>query len=168
MKRSAQCSARPETLPSRIAPLSPKPNSPTRIDHDFARSHSYPSQPVPLKPSWSQPVPLPPLRNHPIGYVHLPPLQDSSRTDHYPPAVPQRHQSPVSSSTSQPVCVRYTPEQRREAVRRFKEKKSRKKNQSSAIRYQVRKRLADTRPRYRGRFYKPKPSTQVNDDEIEN
>lgn len=52
-----------------------------------------------------------------------------------------------------PATLRYSPQERREALKRYKMKKLRR-NTRPAIRYQIRKRLADTRPRCRGRFFK--------------
>lgn len=163
MRRSTQCRSHPEYLPPPARSSYLKPVSPTRIDDAFARSHLHPAQIVSSKPHWSQPQLLPPVRTTRPNSVQLPPLHDR-RDNHNHVEVAQRRQSPTSSSTSQPAHARYTPEQRREAVRRFKEKKSRRKNQSSVIRYQVRKRLADTRPRFRGRFYRPKSSIEGDHD----
>lgn len=74
---------------------------------------------------------------------------------------------PSSKSTNllnqQAATWQYTPEQRKDAVRRYREKKLRRRGNATAIRYQVRKQLADTRPRFRGRF--SKPSTKHDDTE---
>jgi len=58
--------------------------------------------------------------------------------------------TPGSSAS---VMVAYSPAERRAAIRRFQEKK--KRALCPRIRYSVRKKLADVRPRKHGRFYKP-------------
>lgn len=60
------------------------------------------------------------------------------------------------------TLYKYSREERLEALRRFKEKK-RLRTFKKTIRYDVRKRLADTRPRYKGRFSKP-PAGETYDD----
>lgn len=49
-----------------------------------------------------------------------------------------------------------------EALARFREKKRRRQFQKR-VRYMVRKRLAETRPRYKGRFSKPPPGEMYDD-----
>lgn len=60
------------------------------------------------------------------------------------------------------TLYKYSRAERQEALRRFKEKK-RLRSFKKTIRYDVRKRLADTRPRYKGRFSKP-PAGACYDD----
>lgn len=60
----------------------------------------------------------------------------------------------LSHSISNDTLYKYTREERKDALRRFKEKK-RMRSFKKTIRYDIRKRLADTRPRYKGRFSKP-------------
>lgn len=57
---------------------------------------------------------------------------------------------------------KYTREERLEALQRFREKKRRRQFQKR-VRYMVRKRLAETRPRYKGRFSKPPPGENYDD-----
>lgn len=57
------------------------------------------------------------------------------------------------------MLVAYGPAERRAAIRRFQEKK--KRALCPRIRYSVRKKLADVRPRKHGRFYKPADATEV-------
>lgn len=49
-----------------------------------------------------------------------------------------------------------------EALERFREKK-RRRQFHKRVRYMVRKRLAETRPRYKGRFSKPPPGENYDD-----
>lgn len=49
---------------------------------------------------------------------------------------------------------KYSRQERQEALQRFREKKQRRQFQKR-VRYHVRKRLAEARPRYKGRFSKP-------------
>lgn len=52
--------------------------------------------------------------------------------------------------------VKYDRAQRKAALQRYREKKKRRRqNSRSVIRYDIRKKLADMRPRYKGRFSKP-------------
>lgn len=69
-----------------------------------------------------------------------------------------------------PVCNRglstpmfkYTRQERQEALQRFREKKQRRQFQKR-VRYHVRKRLAEARPRYKGRFSKPSADESSDD-----
>lgn len=58
--------------------------------------------------------------------------------------------------------LKYSREERLEALQRFREKK-RRRQFSKKVRYMVRKRLAETRPRYKGRFSKPPPGENYDD-----
>lgn len=60
------------------------------------------------------------------------------------------------------TLFKYTREERLEALQRFREKKRRRQYQKR-VRYMVRKRLAETRPRYKGRFSKPPPGESYDD-----
>lgn len=74
-----------------------------------------------------------------------------------------RHAPRLSDSASQDTTLyKYSREERKEALRRFKEKK-RLRTFKKTIRYDIRKRLADTRPRYKGRFSKPPPGENYDD-----
>lgn len=137
------------------------PRSPTRIDAECPTPPYQSSQPAPPRRPWREPL-LVPTHPHFSGshyYAHSIP----SHTLHvHPPMLPYstihvqgQHPHIIARPQASPI-TRYTPEQRKAAVLRFKAKKMRRKTQSSVIRYQVRKRLADTRPRFRGRFFKPK------------
>jgi hypothetical protein len=64
--------------------------------------------------------------------------------------------------TADTTLFKYSVEERKAALRRFKEKK-RLRTFKKTIRYDVRKRLADTRPRYKGRFSKPPPGALYDD-----
>lgn len=71
--------------------------------------------------------------------------------------------SPANSgSSTETTLYKYSRAERQEALRRFKEKK-RLRTFKKTIRYDVRKRLADTRPRYKGRFSKPPPGEHYDD-----
>mmetsp|Transcript_20178 Transcript_20178/g.53786 ORF Transcript_20178/g.53786 Transcript_20178/m.53786 type:complete len:153 (+) Transcript_20178:100-558(+) len=78
--------------------------------------------------------------------------------------------SPVTSPDIAALCshdtgsVAYSPEVRKERVRRYLEKKrARRSGEAKTIRYVVRKKLADVRPRVRGRFSKPvQPDTAAS------
>lgn len=65
-------------------------------------------------------------------------------------------------TVSSPVTTPYTPEQRRIAIHRYLEKKHRRRSATDRIRYQVRKKIAHARPRFRGRFSKPSSSSIPN------
>lgn len=138
-----------------------KPHSPTRIDRDnitpSSRRMNHPSMP---RLAWRDHQ-LVPIYPHLAGTQFFPhyPSMNPSMSDLSAAAQVPSLQASIQSTTAGPATIRYTPQQKREAVLRFKAKKMRRKNQSSAIRYQVRKRLADTRPRFRGRFFKPQPAT---------
>jgi CCT motif len=71
------------------------------------------------------------------------------------PLVPAPH-------TPDTILYKYSVAERAAALRRFKEKK-RLRTFKKTIRYDVRKRLADTRPRYKGRFSKPPPGALYDD-----
>lgn len=62
-------------------------------------------------------------------------------------------------STSSMETVIDCKEQRQKALQRYREKKLRRKENKIVIRYAVRKRLAESRPRLKGRFYKPALNT---------
>lgn len=135
-----------------------------------------PSQP--LQPLSSYATALPRPSHHPVSFAHKPlsPTRINEHAAQVPPAFlpgiskltnwnappfaplyPPVPMSVVKSSNPLGTSVtKYTPAERKEAVRRFKEKKKRRRSQVGVVRYQVRKRLADTRPRFRGRFYRPK------------
>lgn len=68
----------------------------------------------------------------------------------------------VIGSSMETTLYKYSRAERQEALRRFKEKK-RLRTFKKTIRYDVRKRLADTRPRYKGRFSKPPPGEHYDD-----
>lgn len=57
---------------------------------------------------------------------------------------------------------KYTRQERQEALQRFREKKQRRQFQKR-VRYHVRKRLAEARPRYKGRFSKPSADESSDD-----
>eukprot|EP00181_Compsopogon_caeruleus_P001462 CAMPEP_0184683538 /NCGR_PEP_ID=MMETSP0312-20130426/11705_1 /TAXON_ID=31354 /ORGANISM="Compsopogon coeruleus, Strain SAG 36.94" /LENGTH=130 /DNA_ID=CAMNT_0027135973 /DNA_START=196 /DNA_END=588 /DNA_ORIENTATION=- len=59
-----------------------------------------------------------------------------------------------------PWVVRYSPQERRLRVERYREKR-RQRSFKKTIRYDIRKKLADTRPRIRGRFSKPAPPEET-------
>eukprot|EP00177_Eucheuma_denticulatum_P002315 GFKZ01004150.1.p1 GENE.GFKZ01004150.1~~GFKZ01004150.1.p1 ORF type:complete len:221 (+),score=23.63 GFKZ01004150.1:111-773(+) len=134
--------------------------SPTRIDEPADPPPAVPVGALHSAPQQSilSTHKLPPLFTQAVEHRQLQPLSRGVGPIHHP--LNTRHKPLTNSAPSLagPANIRYTPEQRREAVRRFKAKKLRRKNQSTAIRYQIRKRLADTRPRFRGRFSKPSAS----------
>lgn len=76
------------------------------------------------------------------------------------------YQKPVPIATrtvrTETTFFKYTREERQEALQRFREKKRRRQFQKR-VRYMVRKRLAETRPRYKGRFSKPPPGENYDD-----
>lgn len=87
------------------------------------------------------------------------------------PALPHNVSEPIMSSSPRTTAVlakrdsvffKYTREERLEALQRFREKKRRRQFQKR-VRYMVRKRLAETRPRYKGRFSKPPPGENYDD-----
>lgn len=97
-----------------------------------------------MKPPWGHP--------HPSATVLRKQTRPIPTTRH--PTAAGSHVQVRDNTVQNPPA--YTPEQRKKALERFKEKKRRRTNSHGQIRYQVRKRLADTRPRHRGRFFKPK------------
>lgn len=88
------------------------------------------------------------------------------------PAVQHKLPTPISASPcvsatpahsrNDPTSFKYTREERQEALQRFREKKRRRQFRKR-VRYMVRKRLAETRPRYKGRFSKPPPGENYDD-----
>lgn len=74
----------------------------------------------------------------------------------------ERSVSSFAGSSAETTLYKYSRAERQEALRRFKEKK-RLRTFKKTIRYDVRKRLADTRPRYKGRFSKPPPGEHYDD-----
>lgn len=60
------------------------------------------------------------------------------------------------------TLYKYSPRERQEALRRFKEKK-RRRTFKKTVRYRIRQELAGSRPRYKGRFTKP-PAGENYDD----
>ncbi|CDF32814.1 unnamed protein product [Chondrus crispus] len=84
------------------------------------------------------------------------------------PAIMKATSSPVALSKSHhgrgadSTLFRYTREERLQALKRFRDKKRRRQFQKK-VRYMVRKRLAETRPRYKGRFSKPPPGENYDD-----
>ncbi|CAN8064612.1 unnamed protein product [Agarophyton chilense] len=76
------------------------------------------------------------------------------------PCVPPADAPPPSPSDSRTraacvVAVPYDAERRQRAIERYRRKRLRRTaGRATSIRYQIRKKLADTRPRFRGRFYK--------------
>lgn len=68
---------------------------------------------------------------------------------------PNSFHSDKSVTTSVPLAKPYSPEERKQAVYRYLAKKHRRRNATDKIRYQIRKKIAHARPRYRGRFSKP-------------
>lgn len=136
------------------------PDSPTRIEEECIISPFHAQGPSPPRRPWhEQPIaPIyPHMRSHHYLANHIP-AHGHSMHPSIPPFSVVHYQGHHSSIKTQPQgapVIRYTAEQRKAAVLRYKEKKMRRKNQSSVIRYEVRKRLADTRPRFRGRFFKP-------------
>lgn len=69
------------------------------------------------------------------------------------PTLPPSTTPAIATTVGGSVLVVYGPAERRAAIRRFQEKK--KRALCPRIRYSVRKKLADVRPRKHGRFYKP-------------
>lgn len=69
------------------------------------------------------------------------------------PALPPSTTPAIATTVGGSVLVVYGPAERQAAIRRFQEKK--KRALCPRIRYSVRKKLADVRPRKHGRFYKP-------------
>lgn len=78
------------------------------------------------------------------------------------PSGDERSSPATSGSSTETTLYKYSRAERQEALRRFKEKK-RLRTFKKTIRYDVRKRLADTRPRYKGRFSKPPPGEHYDD-----
>lgn len=79
------------------------------------------------------------------------------------PAVQQKPPpSRTNRSLHDTTSLKYNREERMEALARFREKKRRRQFQKR-VRYMVRKRLAETRPRYKGRFSKPPPGENYDD-----
>lgn len=71
--------------------------------------------------------------------------------------------SPVLNQNSPHTATfRYSRAERQEALNRFREKKRRRQFRKR-VRYHVRKRLAEARPRYKGRFSKPPPEDSSDD-----
>lgn len=137
------------------------PHSPTRIDAEYPTPPYQPSQSSPPRRPWREQL-LVPTHPHFAGshyYAHSIPTHTFQVHPAMPPFsaihIQGQHPHIIARPQASPI-TRYTPEQRKAAVLRFKAKKMRRKKQSSVIRYQVRKRLADTRPRFRGRFFKAK------------
>lgn len=60
------------------------------------------------------------------------------------------------------VTFKYTHEERQQALQRFREKK-RRRHYEKRVRYMVRKTLACSRPRYKGRFARPPPGENYDD-----
>lgn len=69
---------------------------------------------------------------------------------------------PPTFARGDATFFKYTHEERQEALKRFREKKRRRQFRKR-VRYMVRKRLAETRPRYKGRFSKPPPGENYDD-----
>ena len=64
--------------------------------------------------------------------------------------------------------VKYNRAQRRAALQRYRDKKKRRsQNRRNVIRYDIRKKLADRRPRYKGRFSKPPPGDKEGANSVE-
>ena len=64
--------------------------------------------------------------------------------------------------------VKYNRAQRRAALQRYRDKKKRRsQNCRNTIRYDIRKKLADRRPRYKGRFSKPPPGYKEEANSVE-
>lgn len=167
MRTGTQSTRPPVSLASysdRTDPHRPQdePHSPTRIDDTYEAPPTISPTPPTAKPVWVQPQPAPLYM--PVPGHHRPPFiapQAPPRPVHLAPLL--HPETRVASPMAGPASLRYTPDQRRAAVQRFKAKKLKRKNQSGVIRYQIRKRLADTRPRFRGRFSKPKPTEGEKD-----
>lgn len=102
--------------------------------------------------------PAPPPSRHPSSSSHSP-LSPTRVTS------PMHESTPLSPSSnsfhsdnaivSTPLAKPYSPEERRQAVCRYLAKKHRRRNATDKIRYQIRKKIAHARPRFRGRFSKP-------------
>lgn len=69
---------------------------------------------------------------------------------------------PVSGRGMTTPMFKYSRQERQEALQRFREKKQRRQFQKR-VRYHVRKRLAEARPRYKGRFSKPSADESSDD-----
>ncbi len=80
------------------------------------------------------------------------------------PQSPNLSRSRAAASHGDGELFKYSYEERQAALRRFREKKRRRQFQKT-VRYMVRKRLAETRPRYKGRFSKP-PAAPTPDAEV--
>mmetsp|Transcript_43338 Transcript_43338/g.70330 ORF Transcript_43338/g.70330 Transcript_43338/m.70330 type:complete len:200 (-) Transcript_43338:45-644(-) len=65
--------------------------------------------------------------------------------------------------TNNGACVRYPEEVRKERVRRYLFKRNQRRFGTKKIRYEVRKTLANNRPRVKGRFVKPSESSGRRD-----
>lgn len=87
-------------------------------------------------------------------------MSGSSREMSTSPAAALAETTPADLAVVAALCslranyiAPYSPAERRAALQRFREKKKRR-SAGTAIRYQVRKKLAEKRPRHRGRFSK--------------
>ena len=94
--------------------------------------------------------PLTPVQLHPATFIPAAAI--------FPYAIPLAN---ITNRVKDQVVTRYDPEQRQQALKRYRLKKMRRISKSKVIRYQVRKRLADARPRHRGRFFKPAATAKV-------
>lgn len=132
---------------------SARPLSPTSVNADIHCPPMY----YPVQPTHA-PSKLPTLSPNatslPQASTVQPQMQDSTgQSDHN--IKEQQQSQPVEDKSSTSAPRPYSGADRTEALRRYKEKKSRRKSAAVSIRYQIRKQLADSRPRFRGRFYKP-------------
>lgn len=98
-------------------------------------------------------------RPHPVPIAAKPVLTTAPATLHpflWRPVQFSGDPSELPHKGPTTVVTKYTPEERRAAVERYREKRRKRNSNTKTIRYQIRKKLADTRPRFRGRFYRPK------------
>lgn len=88
------------------------------------------------------------------------PAMPHNESQRLAPSAPRA--APAAMAKRDAAFFKYTREERLEALQRFREKKRRRQFQKR-VRYMVRKRLAETRPRYKGRFSKPPPGENYDD-----